>query len=124
MSNPATMVSLKASFLVLQAELERLVDAVDFTADDGADFIADVWEQVQRDLVRKRPGLDTSLIADATSLKHAVHLCAIYRLYALSEIESDKVEMNRWLTAYQRELSEVKLDSSYAEGEGTMLVRG
>ena len=123
-----TQATLKAEFLILAAELDRLVDCPDYSYDAAVGLHTAAWEAVQRDLVRKRPGLALADLSDTSELRHACHLWILERLYSQSEMDEDRVQSKRWLAEYQRELSDVKVSVSgsvtAAEAEDTMLVRG
>lgn len=128
MAGITTQTTLKAEYLIYQAELDRLVDAPEFTADGLTALHTTAWTAVQRDLARKRPGLLLADLSDTSELQHACHLWVLQRLYDASALDDDKVAAKRWRREYDSELSDVKITTSggvtAAEAEDTMLVRG
>jgi hypothetical protein len=119
-------VTLKAACLELDAEVDRLVDAGDFT-DDPLKHHKAAWSQVKRDLLRRRPAVEETDLGDTDELLFATHLCALYILYSLSEIEDDAKKTQSYWQRYRKEMREVQLTISGTEqaagASETLLVR-
>lgn len=128
MAGITSQTTLKAEYLIYQAELDRLVDAPEFDAAGMLALHSMAWDTVQRDLKRKRPGLVLADLSDTSELEHACHLLILHRLYDASALDDDKVASKRWRREYDIELAEVQLSVSggatAAEAEDTFLVRG
>jgi hypothetical protein len=123
-----TETTLKAEFLILLAELDRLNDAADFSGDTSVGLHTAAWSQVKRDLARRRVPIAETDLTDPDELQHATHLYVLYKYYSLSELEEDKLLAKQWLTKYRKEMGDLEPTLNGVEtassGESTMLVIG
>lgn len=120
-----TQTTLKADYLVLVSELDRLVDAAEFDDDSCVGLHTAAWNALQRDLRKRRQGLEEADIADTSVLQHACHLWVLARLYEMSSLgdDSDKVESAKFFSRYRKEMREVQIDDGVMSASETFLVR-
>lgn len=119
----STDTTLRADFLILEQTLDALQDAAEFSGDSSVGLHTAIWDEIQRDLLKRRPPLTESDLADSSALQHAAHLLVLARLYGLSDIEADKIEAAKWRAAYRQEMREVNIDDEPAAASETLLVR-
>lgn len=117
-----TQTTLKADYLILVSELDALVDAAEFD-DDCVGLHTAAYEDLLRDLGKRRPGLTEADIADTSVLKHACHLWVLARLYEMSGFEEGKVKAEHWYSRYRKEMREVQIDDSVSSASETLVVR-
>ncbi len=105
----STDTTLRADFLILESTLDALQDAADFSGDSSAGLHEAIWTEMQRDLAKRRPPLEESDLTDSSELQHAAHLLVLARLFGLSGMEDDKIDVEKWRAKYRKEMREVNL---------------
>jgi hypothetical protein len=105
----STDTTLRADFLIYEAELDRLQDAADFSGDSSVGLHTAIWTEIQRDLRKRTPPILEADLSDSSELQHAAHLLVVARLYSMSDIEEDQIAKEKWYAKYRKEMRQVNL---------------
>jgi hypothetical protein len=109
-----TTATLKAEGLELDDTIDGLLDADEFTTDPLKPHKA-AWAQVKRDLLARQPPIAESDLSDTSELTYPTHLCVLYKLFNVSEVDSDKVATGKYWREYRKALKEVRITVSGTE---------
>jgi hypothetical protein len=124
--NITSQTTLKAEYLELETEVDRLVDDSGDLSVDPVPLHTAAWSAVKRDLAQRVPSVTEDDLTSTDSLQHPTHLWVMSRLYSLSGHDDDKVRAAHYWSRYKAEMRLVKLDvggTQAASGSQTLMVR-
>ena len=125
----STQADLKAAWLILPSEIERLT-TTEMESDNWATVHEAAWTAVKTDLYMRRDKIQEDDLDDTSELLNATLYYVLHIAYRVSEIEDDVINSKKWYRRYAKELGEIELSVSggttarSAEQAQARIVRG